>query len=243
LAGTGLFASIDVSFPAIAISIAGSFSPFARVFHVVGFELTVSSGGEFEIPSAGNHAARFVAVINGGTHETPGVNGQPSKKVGKFLFGLELPHERRSDGRPFVVLYECSASLNTKATLRKLVEQVLNRQLNDGDRFSVAEFLGQPCSVAITLEAKQDKTYFKVASIGPPIRGMVVPEPTYPQLAWSIHGGTPFPAPEWLPFHYGRSVSDWVAESEEGQQAARKPAQAVVPAADPAVDAEGNIAY
>ena len=106
---------------------------------MLGFELTASnsSGGDYELPSAGNHAARIVGVINGGTHETAGINGQPRKKAVKLLLLVELPYEPRSDGKPFVVLYECSASLHVKATLRKLVHEVLNRPLNEGDKFTV----------------------------------------------------------------------------------------------------------
>ena len=161
----------------------------------------------------------------------------------KFLFGLELPLEPRSDGQPFVVNFECTASLHEKATLRKLVNEVLNRQLNDGDRFSVTEFLGQPCAVAITHEAKGDKTYYKVASIGPPIKGMSVPEPTYPLLTWSVHSGEPFPSLAWLPFHFGRSIADWIAESDEAKKSALKAASVVSPPGNTAPLADGDIAY
>ncbi len=209
------------------------------------FELTASStsGGDYESPSAGNHAARIIGVINGGTHETQGVNGQPGKLVVKFLIVIELPYEQRSDGKPFVVLYECSASLHVKATLRKLVHEILNRTLNDGDRFSVTEFVGQPCAVAVTHETKGEKTYYRVASLGPAIKGMQVPEPSRPQVVWSVHGEHPFPATDWMPFHFGRSVADWIAESEEAKQAARKTTQNVPPPEVPAPVATGDIAY
>jgi hypothetical protein len=222
-----------------------SSTAFIKVLSIMlGFELTVSnSGGDYETPSAGNHAARIFGVINGGTHETAGVNGQPAKKAVKLLLVVELPYEPRSDGTPFVVLYECSAKLHPKATLRKLVNEVLNRQLNDGDRFSVTEFLGSPCAVAITHEAKGDKTYHKVASIGPPVKGMTVPEPVHPRLIWSVDGGEPFPAADWLPFHFGRSVADWIAESEEAKKSALKAASVVSPPGNTAPVSDGDIAY
>jgi hypothetical protein len=210
-----------------------------------GFDLIASSssGGDYEIPSAGNHAARIIGVINGGTHETPGINGQSGKQTVKFLLVLELPHEQRSDGKLFIVLFECSASLHVKATLRKLVHEVLGRALNDGDRFSVTDFLGQPCAVAITHETRGEKTYYKVASLGPPIKGMQVPEPSHPQLVWSVHTGQPFPDADWLPFHFGRSVTDWIGESEEAMAAAQKAVTANPTPHDADSVADGDIAY
>lgn len=209
-----------------------------------GFELTVSStGGDFELPSAGSHSARIVAVINGGAHETAGIGGQPSRRVVKLLLALELPHERRADGRPMVVLYECSASLHSKATLRKVVEHVLGRQLSDGETFSVLDLLGQPCSVAITHEVRADRTFYRVASVGPPIRGMAVPDPAYETFAWSFESGSPFPSPAWLPFHFGRSVADWLAESEEARQAASSNTATSPPAGGYVSGAEAEIAY
>lgn len=209
-----------------------------------GFNLTVSSaGGDFELPAAGSHSARVVAVINGGTRVTAGIGGQPSRRVVKLLLGLELPHERRADGRPAVVLFEVTASLHPKATLRKLVEQVLGRQLAEGECLPITDLLNQPCSVAITHEVRADRTFYRVASIGPPIRGMAVPDATYGPLAWSIDGGTPFPAPDWLPFHFGRSVADWVAESEEAGQVARSIPSTSPPAGVAVAGAEADIAY
>jgi hypothetical protein len=211
---------------------------------MLGFELTVSnSSGDYETPSAGNHAARIIGVINGGTHETAGINGQPRKKAVKLLLVVELPHEHRSDGKPFVIVYEVSFSLHEKATLRKLVREVLNRLLNEGDKFTVTEFLGQPCAVAITHEAKGEKTFYKVASIGPPIKGMTVPEPVHPRLLWSVYGGEAFSSPTWLPFHFGRSVADWIAESEEAKTSARKASGLVSPPDSTPPVGDGNIAY
>jgi hypothetical protein len=209
------------------------------------FALTASSssGGEYEMPSAGNHAGRIIGLINGGTHESSGLNGQPAKRVVRYLFVLELSFEKRSDGTPFVVLFECSASLHAKAKLRKLVHEVLNRSLNDGDRFSATEFLGQPCAVVITHEVKAEKTFYKVTALGPPFKGMAVPEPTHPQIVWSVHSGQPFPAADHLPFHFGRSVSDWIAESDEAEAASRRLAVAIRPPDITSELADGDINY
>jgi hypothetical protein len=192
----------------------------------LGFELTAySSVAESqEVPPSGNHAARIVGLVDGGTHLTPGTAGSPRKQVPKYLLILELPLERRADGNPFVVLFECTASLYQGAHLRKVMEAVLGRPIADGEWVAATELVGRPASVTIAHEARGDRAYFKIASIGPAVRGLQVPEQHYPTLVWSIAGGQPFPEADWLPRHFGRTVPEWVAESRDYRAAAPKAA-------------------
>jgi hypothetical protein len=208
------------------------------------FELTVTSGaGPIEVPSAGNHPSRLVGLLNGGTHMPPAVAGVAGTPTLKYMLIFELPHEIRADGRPFVVLYECTASLHTKATLRKLADSLLGRQLRDGERFLVTELLGKPCSVAIVHESKDERAYAKISSIGPPIKGITLPAQHYPTVIYSILDGAPFPALDFVPFHFGRSVADWLAESEEAQRAMKTPIASTPPSASSPVVDGGNIVY
>jgi hypothetical protein len=208
------------------------------------FELTAgASTGSYELPSAGSHPGQFIGVIFGGTHETPAINGQPGSRARKLLFIIELPGERRSDDKPHVILSECTASLHPKATLTKMVQAVTGGQLRDGERFDVSTLVGKPCIVSIVHETRGDRVYHRVSSIGAPIKGMPLAESTYPPLVWSVNGGQPFPDADWLPFHYGRSVADWVGESEEAMAAAQKAVTATPQPHDADSVADGDIAY
>lgn len=141
--------------------------------------LTVKkTGGDFELAPEGNHVAVCYMVIDLGEQQT--VWNGDVKHSHKIRFGWELSNEPMSDGRPFGVFKDYTASLNDKANLRKDLQSWRGRAFTEEelDGFDVFNVLGAPCMINVvhSVSEKNGNTYANVASIAPLPKGTNKPD-------------------------------------------------------------------
>jgi hypothetical protein len=152
--------------------------------------LTVNAGNggnrDFEPVSAGVHTARCYQIIDLG-HQTTEWQGTV-KVLPKVRITWEICDENMSDGRPFSISREYTASIGPKATLRKDLEAWRNRPFTESElaAFSLENVLGAPCQLQIGHTDKNGKVYANINSIMSTPKGMSVPELVNPKVKFDI---------------------------------------------------------
>lgn len=142
-----------------------------------------ASNKEFEIVPAGNHVARLYRIVHIGTikGEYMGVE----KDVDTIMLGFELPEEKRvfKEGepeKPFAISGEYTLSMGPKANLRKLVEGMIGRAMDDEEAndFDILELIGQPCLLNVIHKTSgAGKEYAKIQAATPLPKSMTAPDP------------------------------------------------------------------
>ena len=153
--------------------------------------LTVNAGngggGDFEQCPAGSFAARCYQIIDLG-HQTFEWKGE-AKVAPKVRITWEL-NEMMSDGRPFSISREYTASIGYKANLRKDLEAWRGRPFSAEElrNFSLENVLGAPCLLGIVHKPSKDnsKVYANVGSIMALPKGMPSPELVNPAVKFDI---------------------------------------------------------
>ena len=153
--------------------------------------LTVNAGngggGDFEQCPAGSFAARCYQIIDLG-HQTFEWKGE-AKVAPKVRITWEL-NEMMSDGRPFSISREYTASIGDKANLRKDLEAWRGRPFTAEElrNFSLENVLGAPCLLGVVHKPSKDgsKTYANVGSIMALPKGMACPELVNPAVKFDI---------------------------------------------------------
>jgi len=153
--------------------------------------LTVNAGngggGDFEQCPAGSFAARCYQIIDLG-HQTFEWKGE-AKVAPKVRITWEL-NEMMSDGRPFSISREYTASIGDKANLRKDLEAWRGRPFSAEElrNFSLENVLGAPCLLGIVHKPSKDnsKVYANVGSIMALPKGMPSPELVNPAVKFDI---------------------------------------------------------
>ena len=153
--------------------------------------LTVNAGngggGDFENCPAGSFAARCYQIIDLG-HQTFEWKGE-AKVAPKVRITWEL-NEMMSDGRPFSISREYTASIGDKANLRKDLEAWRGRPFSAEElrNFSLENVLGAPCLLGIVHKPSKDnsKVYANVGSIMALPKGMPSPELVNPAVKFDI---------------------------------------------------------
>jgi hypothetical protein len=135
------------------------------------------NGSEAFVPCpAGNHAARVCEVIFLGTVHTEfkGV----AKDVPQIKIGFEIPSELREDGLPFIVsTMPITASVNKKASFRKLVQGIVQLTPETEKEFDSAQLMGKECLINVIHNPKKDDPtiiYANIVSASPLPKGMEV---------------------------------------------------------------------
>lgn len=142
--------------------------------------MVISEGGgksTFEMAPEGTTVGICYQIIDLGTQKT-NWDGEESAKR-KVQLGWELPNEKMSDGRPFVVQKPYTLSLHEKSSLRKDLEAWRGRAFTAVELkgFDIAKLLGKACTLAITHTHKENgKTYANVKSVSGLIKGTSVPD-------------------------------------------------------------------
>ena len=142
-------------------------------------KLPKNSGGgsDFELTPDGNHLAVCFQVIDLGTHTITYKDTQKEQR--KVMIGWELPHERMSDGRPFMVKKRYTFSSHEKATMRRDLESWRGKKFQESDfgpgGFDIKNLLGKGCFLQVVHNDVNEKTYANVASIGSLPKGTVTP--------------------------------------------------------------------
>lgn len=148
------------------------------------------NGSEAFVPCpAGNHAARVCEVIFLGTVHTEfkGV----AKDVPQIKIGFEIPSELREDGLPFVVsTMPITASVNKKASFRKLVQGIVALTPETEKEFDSAQLMGKECLINVIHNAKKDDptvVYANIVSASPLPKGMEVGPAVHPQVNFDVN--------------------------------------------------------
>lgn len=137
-----------------------------------------NGGGDFE-PfeplEAGSYIARCYQMIEIGHILAFKDDKQTTHKV---LLGFELPealHEfKKGEGqKPWVVSKEFTLSMNSKANLRKFLEDWRGLAFKDeeAEEFELTALIGKPCRITVKHKpgtgAKANRTYLEIAGISP----------------------------------------------------------------------------
>jgi hypothetical protein len=155
----------------------------------MGLTVNAGNGGntEFENCPAGSFAARCYQIIDLG-HQTIEWQGT-AKVVPKVRITWELA-EQMSDGRPFSISKEYTASIGEKANLRKDLEAWRGRAFTAEElrNFSLENVLGAQCLLGVVHKPSKDgaKTYANVGSIMALPKGMACPELVNPAVKFDI---------------------------------------------------------
>ena len=151
------------------------------------------TGGDFELPPAGNHPARCVRIIDLGTTEQE-YQGDVSRKRQVFI-AFELPTKMKTyerDGHevtePFLATGFYTLSLNEKAKLCQLLEGWRGRAFTDEEKagFDISVLAGKPCLMNIIhgkTQTGKDKITLS-ASILPD--GLECPKQFNPSVIFSL---------------------------------------------------------
>jgi hypothetical protein len=187
-----------------------------------------SGGGNGEdrpLAPAGNQPAVLVAMVDLGTQENS-YQGKVSKNRKLYLV-WELVD---APGRPLVGK-DFTRSLHEKALLRRFVDSWRGKPLANGEDFDLSKLVGQPCMLDVQHHKSKDgkKTYAVVegASSVPILKGkrVEVTKPEHGPFAWHLDDGGEGKLPDWLPYLYGRSVVEWIMDSEERKDGKREPGE------------------
>lgn len=191
---------------------------------------TSASNYSADLPEEGIHFAVCVAVVDLGTH-TPlhGYQGAAPTPAHKVFIAWELV----DTATRIVVGRDFTASFNEKAKLRAWVKAWRGKDLAEGEEFDVAVLAGKPCQLSIEHKksANGERTYPLISQVTQLRKGDKPAAASHEPIVFDLDSGKPFRCPEWMPFLYGKSIEDWVAESEE--RSGKKPsAPPVNPEAD-----------
>jgi len=145
--------------------------------------LPKAEGGNFETTPAGTFIARCYRFIDLGSHEQT-FQGESKGLKRLVMVGFELPTELMATGeyagKPFTIHKRYTWSTHEKATMRKDLESWRGKKFNDSDfgpgGFDVRNLLGVPCTLSISHSEKDGSTYANITGLGPPMRGVPVPE-------------------------------------------------------------------
>ena len=140
-----------------------------------------------ETVPAGTFAARCYQIIDLG-HQTTSYEGE-IKVVPQVRITWELS-ELMSDGRPFSISREYTATFGPKGNLRKMLEAWRGRPFTPEELggFSLENVLGAPCMIGVVHKPSKDgtKVYANVGSVMALPKGMPVPEQVNPLVKFDI---------------------------------------------------------
>lgn len=136
------------------------------------------NGSNFELAPEGSFPAVCYRIIDLGTQPNT-FEGKTTYKH-KVIIAWELHgDERMTDGRPFSVSKKYTASLSSKATLRKHLAAWRGRDFNGEELagFQLKTLLGKACFLQVQHDEKGDRTYANIGSIMKLPKGVPAPEP------------------------------------------------------------------
>lgn len=192
---------------------------------------TVGGGGDRQIPEAGMHAARCVAVLDLGTHVDDRFKNDKGKPSRRHLVQIqwELPGqmmEYEGEQKPMMATKRYNLSVNEKATLRKDLESWYGKTFDskelEAKGFDVEKLLGRPALLNLT--HSEDGKYANVTSVNPPMKGVE----QAPQINASRFFDLTAPSPMvWATL--SKNTREYISECEEV-----KAGEAVLPGDTPA---------
>jgi hypothetical protein len=155
--------------------------------------LPKSEGGNFEKTPDGTFMARCYRFIDLGSHEQT-YQGASTGLKRLVMIGFELPTELMTTGeyagKPFTIHKRWTWSTHEKANMRKDLESWRGKKFNDSDfgpgGFDVRNLLGVPCTLSIAHSEKDGNSYANITGIGPPMKGINLPDQVNPKVFLSL---------------------------------------------------------
>lgn len=204
-------------------------------------KVKTSSGPGSEIPSADNHPAVLVAIVDLGTHmeSFQGADPKPTRKV---LFVWELVTEKLSGttnnhviGRVFTL------SFHKKSGLMAMLTSWKGEELPEGFEVDLEVLLGKKCMLSVVHVKSKDgeKTYANVGTISKVPKGLTVPERQHEPILWTLANDEEPPAVDWLPWVYDKSLQ--MMNTPSGMIAHCLELTGGIPEADAAGDASEGV--
>lgn len=145
-----------------------------------------SVSNTIELAPAGENIARFIKLIDLGTH-TSTFNGKETT-ARKLMFSWELLGEqRKSNGSAFIVSKIYTSSMHERASLRKDMEAWRGEPLGQSaSDFDVRSVLGQYCRVWVQHSTGSNGTRATVANVMPMPNDYARPEPINEVVTFSL---------------------------------------------------------
>ena len=196
-----------------------------------------SNQAEFQILSAGTHAAVCTMIVGIGPQESE-YQGEVSEKE-KVKLRFEVPAERiewvtkegeKGEG-PMVIWATYTASLHENAKLRQHCESWRGKAFTEAELagFELDNVLGQPCMISVAHREYNGKTYANISGISKLMKGIPLPQPEGALLSFDPYNHTPEELavlPEWLRLKVQAGLALWAeqkARARSGYQAAATP--------------------
>jgi len=190
-----------------------------------------------ELIPAGTYLARCYSMVHLGTVKQSYLGEEKWTNLVRITW--ELPTELRcfnadKGEQPCVISKEVTLSMNEKSTLRALLTGWRGKAFTDDEakEFDVTKLLGKACMISIFHQASKsnpEKSYERIASISPVMKGMECPPQVNPSFEFSVgeYNQDKFDTmPEFL--------KEMVRGSKEFQQLLQpKPVAQVTPVAQP----------
>jgi hypothetical protein len=180
------------------------------------FRISARSGGGYAPCPPGNWPGAVAALIDLGwqSHNFAG-DVRESHDV-YVVFEVEV----ETDGavERFHVARSYRWSMHAKSALRGLVTRLLG-SISDDDEVNVDDVLGKGCLVeVVNEESRNGRPYAKIAGVTALPRGMKTLELTHRPFARATDD--PQPVPLWLPYLYGKKLSDVINVARTAMPAA-----------------------
>jgi hypothetical protein len=147
-----------------------------------------------ELIPAGTYLARCYSMVHLGTVKQSYLGEDKWTNLVRITW--ELPTELRcfnaeKGEQPCVISKEVTLSMNEKSTLRALLTGWRGKAFSDEEakEFDVAKLLGKPCMISIFHQASKsnpEKSYERIASISPVMKGMQCPAQINPTFEFSV---------------------------------------------------------
>lgn len=167
------------------------------------------TGGEFELCPEGNHRCALIALIELGTH-SESYQGGAEKDTEKIYAVYELLDEEKS----YVVGRMYTFSLGEKAAFRKVASAVMQRPLANNEKIDVERFVGKPLMVQVNHTESGSKTYGNVGDVTAVPKALQKSPVKPSQVPFYASLGS-YRDHAWVPYIYGQSVAEKIAESQE----------------------------
>lgn len=178
-------------------------------------------GGDFparEVMPADQYPAVLIAMVDLGTQRVQKFQSQEMEEKRQVVLVWEIQGPKTEAGEPFYLAERYNLSLHEKATFRKVL---LNGglALPDDGSADITQALGKPYLIDVEVGTSQKgNEYNRIAKDGvqklPNAMRKGLTKPTRPSFAWQISQGL-MPNHSWLPFVYGKPISDHQKASKE----------------------------
>jgi hypothetical protein len=142
---------------------------------------------DYERVDAGVYPARCIQVVELGTHDNT-YQGE-TKKRKELMIVWEISGELMQDGRPFVVSWRGTNTLNEKGQLYKMLISWRGAPFTDSQlqKFELKNILDACCMINISKEtSKAGKIFNKVITVMPLPKGMKCDERQNPLVDFGI---------------------------------------------------------